>query len=410
MRIHLVTNLFTPDELAGASLYTDFAGFMQAAGHDVRVSATFSYYPQWELRPCDRGVSARDEVFEGIPVRRIAMYIPKVPSGKSRMMSDLSFFLALLRRARFKDWVPDVVVTASPMFSQCLVQRFLYPGRKIPRLIIVQDFVVDAALELGILKLPLLAPLLRGLERWAFRSAQTLTTIGEPMLHKLKDKVGEDRRVLYIPNWIHDSLQQTINRQLGRHQRSANQLFYSGNVGVKQGLPDFIDLFRCAGNQWQLQINGGGADIARLRQSVVGQANIAIGGVLEESEYVQSLLQCTACLVTQKPGVGANFLPSKLLPALAAGTPVLAVCEQNTPLANEVNAGGFGMVIPPGNNAVLKSVLERWRNAPSEPRRMGEAAKRYGLKFNRVTVLSRYEKELDRLVRRTAAAEVTRLK
>ena len=236
-----------------------------------------------------------------------------------------------------------------------------------------------------------------------------LTTIGEPMLDKLKGKVGGDRRLLYIPNWIHDSLQQTINRQLGRHQRAANQLFYSGNVGMKQGLPDFIELFKPAGAQWQLQINGGGADIARLRQSVAGQANMAIGGVLEEAEYVQALLQCTACLVTQKPGVGANFLPSKLLPALASGTPVLAVCDANTPLANEVNAGGFGVVIPPGDAAALKAILEHWRNDPAEPRRMGEAAKSYGLKFSRATVLARYEEELNRLVR-GVAAEVTRLK
>lgn len=37
----------------------------------------------------------------------------------------------------------------------------------------VQDFVVDAALELGLLKLPLLPGLLRRLERWSFRSAST---------------------------------------------------------------------------------------------------------------------------------------------------------------------------------------------------------------------------------------------
>ena len=36
MRIQMITNLFAPDELAGAALYTDFARFMKAAGHDIR--------------------------------------------------------------------------------------------------------------------------------------------------------------------------------------------------------------------------------------------------------------------------------------------------------------------------------------------------------------------------------------
>jgi colanic acid biosynthesis glycosyl transferase WcaI len=397
VRIHLITNLFAPDELAGAALYTDFAVFLKAAGHDIRVSTTFSYYPQWELNQADQGVPFRDEFFANIPVRRIGMYIPKVPTGRTRMLSDLSFFYGLLRHARFKNWVPDVIVTASPMFSQCLAQRFLYPGKRIPRMIIVQDFVVDAALELGILKLPLMAPLLRSLERWSFRSAQTLSTIGEPMLDKLKAKIGDDRRLLYIPNWIHQSLQQTIDRQMGRHGRRPNLLFYSGNVGVKQGLPDFIKTFKATGTSWQLQINGGGADIQRLRQEIHGAENVVIGGVLEETDYVAALLRASACLITQKPGVGANFLPSKLLPALASGTPVLAVCENNTPLAREVNAGAFGVVILPDDSAALKSVLERWSIDPSELNRMGEAARRYGLNFSRQTILSQYEAELLRL-------------
>jgi colanic acid biosynthesis glycosyl transferase WcaI len=185
---------------------------------------------------------------------------------------------------------------------------------------------------------------------------------------------------------------------LGRHKRAPNQLFYSGNVGIKQGLPDFIKTFKVADSSWQLQINGGGADIQRLRQATTGVANIAIGGVLEEPDYVAALLSSSVCLITQKPGVGANFLPSKLLPALASGTPVLAVCENNTPLARELNAGGFGVVIPSDDSNALKTVMERWSIDPLELNRMGEAAKRYGLNFSRETILSQYEAELLRLV------------
>lgn len=43
----------------------------------------------------------------------------------------------------------------------------------------------------------------------------------------------------------------------------------------------------------------------------------------------------------------ANFLPSKLLPALATGTLLLAVCDFKSPLDKEVLDGGFGGVIAP---------------------------------------------------------------
>jgi colanic acid biosynthesis glycosyl transferase WcaI len=162
MRIHLISNLYSPDELAGASLFTDLAYYLRDAGHDVRVTTTFSYYPSWRLKDEDRGVPLREEVVGEIPVRRVSMYVPSKPTGLGRMRSDLSFFAGLLRAGKFPDWRPDVIVTALPMLSQCLVQRFQHIFRRIPRLIIVQDFAVDAALELGILRLPGVAWILRG--------------------------------------------------------------------------------------------------------------------------------------------------------------------------------------------------------------------------------------------------------
>ena len=101
MRIHLISNLFHPDELAGASLYTDLAYYLRDVGHDVRVTTTFSYYPKWKLRDEDRGVAVREELLDGIPVRRVSMYVPVKPSGKGRMLSDASFLWSLWRRGRF---------------------------------------------------------------------------------------------------------------------------------------------------------------------------------------------------------------------------------------------------------------------------------------------------------------------
>ena len=91
MRIHIITNLFAPDELAGAALYTDLALYLKERGHEVRVTSTFSYYPAWRLSPEDQGVAWREDRFAEIPVRRVRMYVPERPSGRSRMLSDLSF-------------------------------------------------------------------------------------------------------------------------------------------------------------------------------------------------------------------------------------------------------------------------------------------------------------------------------
>jgi colanic acid biosynthesis glycosyl transferase WcaI len=400
MRIHIVTNLFAPDELAGAALFTDLALYLKERGHEVRVTGTFSYYPAWKRRPEDQGLSWCDDCYEGIPVRRLGMFVPRKPTGKSRMISDLSFLLALIRRGTFRAWDPEVVLTALPMLSQCLAQRFLYRGKRIPRLIVVQDFVVDSALELGILRLPGLSQVLRHTERWALRSAATLLTISPSMLEKLRRVVGPDRRACYSPNWIHRSLQREIDRQANCNgERLPKSLFYAGNLGVKQGLPGFLRQFRDASTGWSLRIHGGGAERDRLALEVERSPGCTLGPVLEEAEYVSALRACTACLVTQCAGVGSNFLPSKLLPALATGTPVLAVCDVGSPLGREVTKGGYGEVIPPGQPALLARLLDQWQRQPSILRGMRERASMRAPVFHRERVLPHYEHELLALIR-----------
>ncbi len=408
MKIHLITNLFHPDELAGAALYSDFARYLKDAGHDLRVTAAFSYYPSWKLRPEDEGVDSRDEVFQGIPVRRISMFIPARPRGITRLWSDATFLFSIIRQGRFKGWTPDVVVTACPMLSQCAAQRFLYRGKGMKRLIIVQDFVVDAALELGILKLPGMGAILRSMEKWALRSATQLSTISPEMRQKLEEKIGPRRPVQYIPNWVHRDLAIEIEKQENSPiQRETKTLFYSGNLGIKQGLPDFIEDFAEAGTDWTLRIQGGGPEAKRIQDRLSG-TSIKLGPVEDLPSYVNRLRQCTACLVTQRAGVSANFLPSKLLPALATRTPVLVVAEADTPLAREIALGGYGIVVSPGDQEGLRAALQTLGD-PREAKRMSALAAERAVFFSRDRVLGEYATLLEQMSRTVEACQLPQL-
>jgi colanic acid biosynthesis glycosyl transferase WcaI len=179
--------------------------------------------------------------------------------------------------------------------------------------------------------------------------------------------------------------------------REPSRLLYSGNLGVKQGLPGFISTFRALDSGWHLHIHGGGAEAPTLKEAIHGAERIVFAGVLEEPDYVAALRQATACLITQKPGTGSDFIPSKLLPALATGTPVLAVCEADTPLGREVKEGGFGVVLEPGDTAALEETLERWSSEPAELQTMSERALERARLYSRESVLRQYEIELQRL-------------
>lgn len=404
MKIHQITHLFFPDELAGAALYTDLARCLRDRGHDVRVTTTFSYYPALRYRSQDQYTWARSEHFEGIPVRRVGMVLPRKHSGWRRLIPEATFMTALTLWGGFHDWTPDVVVTASPMLAQVSWQRWLYRGKRVPRLAIVQDSMAHAATELGIIKSKQLGRFLHAFERWSLGAATQISTISPGMKSRVDEITCGKVPSVVVPNWVHGSLAARVNSQRASSpSRKRQELFYSGNFGVKQGLPGFLRQLRNVRQNWTVSVNGGGAEATTLLQETNGWGDwLRIGPLLEEEQYVNQLLTATACVVTQMPGVGANFLPSKLLPALAAGTPVLAVCERDTPLAAEVIEGQFGAVVPPGNEQALAAVLSRWDEQPGELTILSRNAAERAKLYSRERSCGMYESLLTELVQQRA--------
>ena len=176
--------------------------------------------------------------------------------------------------------------------------------------------------------------------------------------------------------------------------RKPGTLFYSGNLGVKQGLPEFLpDFFALAGD-WKLEVHGDGPAADQLHAIHRQSPRFELKLLLVESAYVRALGQASVCLITQRAGAGDSFLPSKLLPALATGTPVLAVCDQESPLGREVTGSGIGHVVTPGDRAGLEAVLRKWREDPTELARLGRKARERSCAFRREVILGRYEQLL----------------
>ena len=404
MKIHQITYLFEPDSLGGAVLYTDFARFMRERGHDVRVTTTFPYYPRWKYAPEDEGVAVREEVFEGIPLRRVGMTLPVKHRGWRRLIPEVTYWRALRRHGRFEGWTPDVVFAGSPMLAQPLAARGLY-GTAVPSVVVVQDLMADAARRLGIIRQPGLGRLLAAMERRALRRVERLVTISEEMSARLGELTGAGGGIAVVRNWIHASLEReaaAVRKETV--PRAGRSLIYSGNVGVKQGVPDFLMQFFELKTGWSLRVHGDGADAEALRRTQAAQPDLTVGPLLPEPAYVRALAGAQACLITQRAGVGDSFLPSKLLPALATGTPVLAVCERVSPLGREVFAHGFGEVVDPGDGAGVRRVLKRWVDEPGELAWLSERARVRAGAFDRVGALNAYEKILSEVAKTRAGA------
>ena len=138
----------------------------------------------------------------------------------------------------------------------------------------VQDFEVDAAFDLGLLKGQRIRKLVAGAERWLMRRFDVVSTISQRMHQRLLAKgVAAYRRELFIPD-------------------GAVVALYSGNMGGKQGLEVLADLAKQ--NNWgQIPINfvpntaQGTVEPAQAATNVVAVVFVFCGNGAGRADLVQ---------------------------------------------------------------------------------------------------------------------------
>jgi colanic acid biosynthesis glycosyl transferase WcaI len=203
MKILLCSLNYNP-ELTGIGKYTgDFAAWLAANGHEIRVVTAPPYYPEWRVSSGYSAFMYRFEILSGAYVCRCPLWVPVKPSGLKRLIHLATFAVSslpvMLRQAI---WRPDVVWVVAPAF-------FSAPGAWLtarlcgaPVWLHVQDYEVDAAFDLGLLKGPWLKRLVLGMERWMFRRFDVVSTISTRMKDRALAKGVEPARAVLFPNWV----------------------------------------------------------------------------------------------------------------------------------------------------------------------------------------------------------------
>lgn len=398
-RIEIISNLFSPDQLGGAALYTDMASYFKEAGWTVRVTTTFSYYPAWKVNEEDRKCFKRVDLFEDIEVTRLKIYVPSNPSGVTRILFDLSFLFSLLCDGAVRSRKGHAVITACPMLSQSCYGKVMDLKRYGPVLLIVQDIASGAAESLGILKGNGFLTMVQRVEEWCLSACDVLSSIAPQMVKILRNRMENHFKVpvVYTPNWVHKALAHEIQYQNHRGivPREKRQLFYSGNLGVKQALDKFVEEFANERlGDWQLEIRGNGVMQQRVVRLAESCERITVGLPQSEAKYVSSLLKCTACVITQKSGGSDSFFASKILPALATGTPILVVGDSRTSLACIVRDFSIGEVVEFSSDA-LQDVLKKWEETPTLLESYSSNALKLSREYTSEKVLSRYQRIIE---------------
>ena len=400
MRILIVGINYAP-ELTGIGKYTsEMAEWLAAAGHAVRIVTAPTYYPEWRVADGYAAWRYSKEVRKGVPIWRCPVWVPARPSGLKRLLHLASFALSSLPvMVRQIFWRPNVIlVIEPPLFCAPLVWLCAkLSGAK--AWLHVQDFEVDAAFELGILRAQWMHSVVGKTESWLMRRFNRVSTITDNMLERLSIKgVAQEKSVL-LPNWvdvqdIFPLPQASIYRaELGIEDDECVAL-YSGNMGEKQGLEILLAAARSlqAESRLLFVLCGAGAARERLMQ-MGGDLHNVRWLPLQPTEKLNELLNLADVhLLPQRADAADLGMPSKLIGMLASGRPVLATAHPGTQLAKMVSS--CGRVVEPGNAQEFAQGLLELLHAPQERERLGVEARKAAQDWDKSSVLRSFENQL----------------
>jgi colanic acid biosynthesis glycosyl transferase WcaI len=400
-RILLYGLNFAP-EPTGTGKYTgELAQWLAKAGHEVRVVTTPPYYPDWSVQSEYKAWRYSSETYCGVRVDRAPLWVPKSPTGAKRVLHMASFAassLPLLMRSL--TWRPHLVWTVAPALA-CApgAAAFARMSGAISWLH-VQDFEVDAAFEMGMLRGGGLRASASFAEQALMRSFDRVSSISRRMVAKLGEKGVRANRTVFFPNWVDtDTIQpensvNSYRQQLGI-PNDAFVALYSGTMGAKQGLEVLAEAAHLLARQTDIHLVfcGQGVGRAALQRDCANLARVH-WLALQPADRLPELLNAADVHLLPQQRVSADLMmPSKLAGMLASGRPVLATADPDTEIGTWVD--GCGRLVAPGDGAALANALMLMSRDPTHCRSMGaQARKRAVQHLSQDAVLRGFQREM----------------
>ncbi len=407
MKILIYSLNFHP-ELTGIGKYSgELAEWLVKNNHEVRVIAAPPYYPKWSIGDGYKSWVWRFERLSNVSIWRCPIWIPSRPSGIKRILHLLSFAFSSIPIALLQVlWRPNVVLIIEPPLFAAPLALVLAKICRSRSILHIQDYEVDAAFELGILKGAKLRNFVLYLESALMRRFDIVSTISGSMLSKAKLKKVDSKRLLFFPNWVDVSAFNVCNpdeekfsyrKRLGIPCNGIVAL-YSGNLGAKQGLESLADLaVMCNSNFKSSSVYfifcGDGVSKDMLVERTKDLKNVKFLDLQPAYLLPKFFNMIDIHLLPQRPGVADLVMPSKLTGMLASGRPVLALANAGTELANILD--GLGVVVDPGNTRALFDAFVKLCGDPELRSSLGIAGKAYAQKnLDREKILCDFENYL----------------
>lgn len=308
----LVTRIFAPEPAAASYRLAAFADAWVTAGGSIRVITT-------------RTASSHPEV---IPPYAISRWrVKRAADGAVRgYLSYMSFDVPAFFRALVAQR-PDVIVAEPPPTTGLVIAAVAWM-RRVPFVYYAADCWSDAAAATNAPRA--VVSVVRVFERFAMRRAAAVLTVNAVIARRLRE-IEPAARVDDIGNGVDT----TVFTERGPVAAVAGPtVVYTGTASEWQGAEIFIEAWTQVLSripEARLRFVGSGSSwlqLQRRAQELVLEDSIEFVDTVPPDEAAAHLRAASVAVVSLKPGLSYDYaLPTKLLAALACGTPSIYVGE-----------------------------------------------------------------------------------
>lgn len=380
-KLSILTQFYPPDYAATGQLIDELANKLASLGLQVKV---FTGQPGYAFRKAS--APAKERVNNVIIKRsRSAQLWPSRIRGKALngVLFCLRSGLHLIKTSSRGD---VLLVTTAPPFLPILgyLAKLCF---NLPYVCLMYDLYPDVAVELKVVsKNHWLAKFWDWCNQLAWQEAQSIIVLSSTMKDRVEAKCPQiSNKISVIHNWANPDWIVPISKQENWFAKKHNLLdtftvLYSGNMGRCHEMDTILAAAKQLENEpIQFVFIGGGAKLANCLEIVnkLGLLNCRFLPYQDKQVLPYSLTACDLSLVSVTPGMEGLVAPSKLYGSLAAGRPVVAICESHSYLRSLIIDAQCGVAIDNGDATGLAKFICCLAKDSQLAKQMGNAGRQY---------------------------------
>jgi glycosyltransferase involved in cell wall biosynthesis len=345
-----------------------------AQGHEVTVIT--SVYDKSGLNP-ERRIERMN--IQGIDVRIVNIRLSNKDGFLKRVFTFAAYSMAACWYALTLP--ADVVVSSSGPITvglPGLVARYLR-GRAF--VFEVRDLWPEGAIQLGVLRNPILIRIARAFEGICYRSAHHIIALSPGMADWIREHYG-DRRITVAPNASDNELFERVKDDFHPPEWAAGKqlVLYTGTIGFGDDCGQIVEMARRLDGETRKKVEVvmiGEGNIRKeleARCAETGAPVRFLGSMPKEEVYAWlGHAACALCTTRDVPFYG-TCSPNKVFDAFAAGAPVVQTTQGW--LKKLLEREQCGVTTPQNDPEAMAAAITRLVDDPALQRRLSANASR----------------------------------